>query len=112
MQRKKKISKDDKNNDPEVYIAASATRYNLMFSQMINATVLCNTDLSAGSTIKIIFEDSSSDKEKGPDQTRSGKYIIQALRHHFDGNNSVTSMNLIRDSYGLHFTKTSNVSSS
>lgn len=104
---KEKISKDDKNNDPEVYIAASATRYNLMFSQMINATVPCNTDLSAGSTIKIIFEDSSSDKEKGPDQTRSGKYIIQALRHHFDGNNSVTSMNLIRDSYGLHFTKTS-----
>lgn len=104
---KEKISPNDKNNDPEVYIAASATRYNLMFSQMINATVPCNTDLSAGSTIKIIFEDTSSDKEKGPDQTRSGKYIIQALRHHFNGNNSVTSMNLIRDSYGLHFTKTS-----
>jgi len=104
---KEKISKNDANNNPELYIAASNTRYNIMFSQALSVTVPCNTDLSAGSTIKIIFEDVSSEKEKGPDQTRSGKYIVQALRHHFNGENSVTSMTLIRDSYGLHFTKTS-----
>ena len=104
---KEKISKNDANNNPELYIAATGTRYNLMFSQSIAVTVPCNTDLNAGSTIKIIFEDTSQDKEKGPDQVRSGKYIVQALRHHFSGQNSVTSMTLIRDSYGLHFTKTS-----
>ena len=52
-------------------------------------------------------EDTSEKKEQGPDQVRSGKYIVYALRHHFDGEKSVTSMMLIRDSYGLHFTKTS-----
>ena len=55
----------------------------------------------------MIVEDTSENKEQGPDQVRSGKYIVQALRHHFDGERSVTSMMLIRDSYGLHFTKTS-----
>jgi len=104
---KENISTSDANNDPELYIAASSTRYNVMFSQSVDVTVPCNTDLHAGSTIKIIFEDTSQDKEKGPDQVRSGKYIVQALRHHFNGQNSVTSMTLIRDSYGLHFTKTS-----
>jgi hypothetical protein len=103
---KENISVNDKNNDPEVYIAAVATRYNLMFSQKISVTVPCNTDISAGSNIKLIVEDSSENKEQGPDRVRSGKYIVQALRHHFDGERSVTSMMLIRDSYGLHFTKT------
>ena len=78
-----------------------------MFSQKVQVTVPCNTDLHAGSNIKMIVEDTSENKEQGPDQVRRGKYIVQALRHHFDGERSVTSMMLIRDSYGLHFTKTS-----
>lgn len=101
------VSLDDKNNDPELYIAAVGVRYNLIFSQKVQVTVPCNTDLHAGSNIKMIVEDTSENKEQGPDQVRSGKYIVQALRHHFDGERSVTSMMLIRDSYGLHFTKTS-----
>ena len=104
---KSKVDLSDTNNDPELYVAAVGVRYNLMFSQMVSATVPCNTDLNAGSSIKIIVEDTSDKKEQGPDQVRSGKYIVQALRHHFDGEKSVTSMILIRDSYGLHFTKTS-----
>ena len=101
------VTLDDKNNDPELYVAAVGVRYNIMFSQMVSATVPCNTDLNAGSSIKILVEDTSEKKEQGPDQVRSGKYIVYALRHHFDGEKSVTSMMLIRDSYGLHFTKTS-----
>ena len=104
---KEKVSPNDKNNDPELYLAAAATRYNLLFSQVINTTIPCNTSLNAGSNIKLIIESTSEKKEQGPDQTSSGKYIIWGLRHHFSSENSVTSMVLIRDSYGLHFTKTS-----
>ena len=100
------VSPDDKNDDPELYLAAAATRYNLLFSQITHATIPCNTDLHAGSNIKLIIESTSENKEQGPDQTASGKYIIYGLRHHFSGENSVTSMILIRDSYGLHYTKT------
>ena len=104
---KEKVTPDDKNNDPELYLAAAATRYNLLFSQVIKSTIPCNTDLNAGSNIKLLIESTSDRKELGPDETASGKYIIWGLRHHFSGQTSVTSMILIRDSYGLHFTKTS-----
>ena len=104
---KEKVDPNDKNNDPELYLAAAPVRYNLLFSQVINTTIPCNTSLNAGSNIKLLIESTSERKEQGVDQTASGKYIIWGLRHHFSGENSVTSMVLIRDSYGLHFTKTS-----
>ena len=95
----------DVNNSPELYYAAGSTRYNILFSQVYSATVPCNTDLEAGHVLKLEIESNSQDKEQGPDESQSGNYIIQALHHHFEPNKSTTSMNLIRDSYGLHFTK-------
>ena len=100
----------DVNNSPELYYAAGSTRYNIMFSQIHSATVPCNTSLEAGNVIKLEVESNSEDKEQGPDQIQSGNYIIQALRHHFEPNKSTTHMNLIRDSYGLNFTKSPSAS--
>ena len=95
----------DPNNSPELYYAAGATRYNILFSQKYSIVVPCNTDLEAGQSIKLEIENISSNKEQGPDQKSSGRYIIQSLCHFFESEKSVTSMNLIRDSYGLHFSK-------
>jgi len=95
----------DVNNSPELYYAAGSTRYNILFSQVHSATIPCNTDLEAGHTLKLEIESNSKDKEQGPDQVQSGNYIIQALHHHFEPNKSTTSLNLIRDSYGMNFTK-------
>ena len=95
----------DPNNSPELYYAAGATRYNILFSQKYSIVVPCNTDLEAGESIKLEIENISSKKEQGPDQKSSGRYIIQSLCHFFESEKSVTSMNLIRDSYGLHFSK-------
>ena len=39
------------------------------------------------------------------DQVKSGKYIIRGIRHHFTPSVSTTGLKLIRDSYGLHFSK-------
>ena len=95
----------DVNNSPELYTAATSVRYNILRSQQYKVSVPCNTNLKAGDTIHIEFESKSDNKIQGPDQTRSGTYIIEALCHHFEPNKSITSMTLMRDSYGLHFTR-------
>lgn len=97
--------KTEVNNSPELYYAAGSTRYNILFSQVYNANIPCNTDLEAGKILKLEIESDSEKKEQGPDQVKSGNYIIQALHHHFEPNKATTAVNLIRDSYGLHFTK-------
>ena len=95
----------DVNNSPELYYAAGSTRYNILFSQKHSITIPCNTDLEAGDTLRLEIEDITEKKEQGPDQKSSGNYIIQSLCHYFEAEKSVTSINLIRDSYGLHFSK-------
>ena len=95
----------DPNNSPELYYAAATTRYNLLFSQSHSITIPCNTDLEAGDVIRLEIEDITEKKEQGPDQKASGHYIIQSLCHYFEAEKSVTSLTLIRDSYGLHFSK-------
>jgi len=93
------------NNSPELYYAAGTARYQVLFSQEHSIAVPCNLDLDAGNKIKLNIESVSSNKEQGVDQRQSGEYIIKSLCHHFEPNKAVTSINLIRDSYGLHFTK-------
>lgn len=95
----------DVNNSPELYYAAGSTRYNILFSQRHTITIPCNTDLEAGDTLLLDIEKVSDNKEQGPDQKTSGHYVIQSLCHYFEPEKSVTSINLIRDSYGLHFAK-------
>jgi len=93
------------NNSPELYYAAGTTRYNMLFSQKHSITIPCNTDLEAGDTLRVEIEDITDNKEQGPDQKQSGVYIISSLCHYFESEKSVTSLTLIRDSYGLHASK-------
>jgi len=92
------------NNSPELYHAATAARYNILFSQKYGITIPCNTDLEAGMSINLELENISyCSKEMGPDEKNSGTYIIQSLCHYLDSTKSVTSLEVIRDSYGLSF---------
>ena len=92
------------NNSPELYHAAGAARYNILFSQKYGITVPCNTDLEAGMAINLELENISyCSKEMGPDEKNSGTYIIQSLCHYLDSTKAVTSLEVIRDSYGLSF---------
>ena len=57
--------------------------------------------LQAGDLIEIELESVSDQKELGQfDETQSGKYIILHLCHHFDEKRSITSLTLVRDTYG------------
>ena len=76
-------------------------RYNLLHAHICNIQIPCNLELEAGDLIEIELESVSDQKELGQfDETQSGKYIILHLCHHFDEKRSITSLTLVRDTYG------------
>jgi hypothetical protein len=83
-------------------MAKSFSRYNLLFTQSLNMVVPCNVNLRAGQVIEAQFPKVEASKSAGVDEQQSGKYLIKELRHHFEANNMVTSLKLVRDSYGLY----------
>ena len=58
-----------------------------------------NTNLSVGNIIVVKFLKSNMES-KERDRRQSGNYMIKELCHHFDANQSLTSMTLIRDTFG------------
>ena len=112
----KKLEKDEdgkattSGRDPED-MAKSFSRYSLLFQQSLNITIPCNIDMRGGGVVKVVLpgvgpsEQGDGGKEqKEADPELSGIYLIRAVRHHFElgeGRN-VTSLNLIRDSYGVN----------
>ena len=95
------------NNDPTQWQTQSTARYNILFSQKLKLQVPCNPNLKAGDVIScdfpIVTEDS---KDQGAnDPVQSGRYLIVDLCHHFDPTRSITSMTLVRDSYGVYTKK-------
>jgi hypothetical protein len=83
-------------------MAKSASRYNILFTQSLNMVVPCNVNLKAGELIYAEFPAIEMTDKKQIDKQQSGNYLIKELRHHFEGNQVVTSLKLIRDSYGLY----------
>jgi len=88
------------NADPGEYQAQSIMRYNLLFTQTISMMIPCNTNLTAGDVIECKFPKISS-SETEFDTEVSGLYMIKELCHHFEPNNSYTSLKLIRDNFGI-----------
>tara|TARA_B100001996_G_scaffold99444_1_gene74478 strand:+ start:1115 stop:2464 length:1350 start_codon:yes stop_codon:yes gene_type:complete len=76
-------------------MAKSFSRYNLLFTQALNILVPCNIDLKVGDIIACKFPERNVDNH-----SMSGRYLIRELRHHFVMNQNVTSLKLMRDSYG------------
>ena len=89
------------NADPSDYQSQSIMRYNLLFTQSVSMTVPCNTDLKAGDVIDCQFPKISSE-DNSFDMEQSGLYMIKELCHHFEPNNSYTSMTLVRDNFGVN----------
>ena len=81
--------------------AKSYARYNLLFTQALFIQVPCNTKLKVGDIIRCDFPRLREGKADEVDKSASGKYLIKELCHHFMIAKNVTSMKLIRDSYGF-----------
>jgi hypothetical protein len=87
--------------DP-VDMAKSFARYNLLFTQSLNMVVPLNVNLRAGGLIYAQFQKVDASKSGEVDEEQSGNYLIKELRHHFESGQMVTSLKLVRDSYGLY----------
>ncbi len=85
-------------------MAKSFSRYNLLFTQALNMNVPCNVKLKAGDIIYAQFLQMESAQTGEVDKEQSGNYLIKELRHHFSPNEMLTSLRLVRDSYGLYGT--------
>lgn len=83
-------------------MAKSYSRYNLLFTQALNMVVPCNVTLKVGGVIYAEFPRIDVSSDKKADEEQSGYYLIKELRHHFEGGQMVTSLRLLRDSYGLY----------
>ena len=83
-------------------MAMSYSRYNLLFTQALNMVVPCNVNLKVGGIIHAEFPRIDRSTNMTSDEEQSGYYLVKELRHHFEGGQMVTSLRLIRDSYGLY----------
>ena len=89
----------DKNSDPKLWQRQAYMRYQLLFTQILNMVVPLNTNLSVGNIIVVQFLKANMEATE-KDRRQSGNYMIKELCHHFDANQSLTSMTLIRDTFG------------
>ena len=84
-------------------MAMAYSRYNLLFSQALNMNVPLNINLKCGDIIYAQFPKMEPANTGEVDPEQSGFYLIKELRHHFDPTNKMlTSIRLVRDSYGLY----------
>lgn len=82
------------------YQSISTVRYSLLYSQVLNIIIPCNTELRAGQLIECDIPKPTSNSNKSMESTASGKYVIASLCHRFDENRKAfTSLSLIKDSY-------------
>ena len=82
-------------------IAKSLARYNLLFTQSLNISIPMNVNMKVGDIIVCKFPRLNDGEAKEHDPNLSGKYLIRALRHHFEANVNATYLKLVRDSYGI-----------
>ena len=73
-------------------------RYNLLFQQVVRVVIPLNTNLQAGELVKLNFL--GSPEGSTYDRKQSGYYLIKELCHAFDTEQSITSMTVIRDTFG------------
>lgn len=94
------------NADPIEYQSQALMRYNVLFTQTITMTVPLNTNLRAGDVISCRIPKISTERSDEFDDEQSGLYMIKELCHYFDTERSLTSMKLVRDTFGYYGTNT------
>ncbi len=89
------------NQEIEKIYAQRSMRYNTLFTQVISIIVPLNSNIEAGSIIKINVPKITSDSRiENETEQISGLYMVKEMCHHFDPKGSWTSMTVVRDSYG------------
>lgn len=92
---------DDSGRD-SADMAKSFARYNLLFTQALNILVPMNINLQVGNILYADFQKIDASQSGEVDPSQSGYYLIKEVRHHFEGGQMLSSLKLVRDSYGLY----------
>lgn len=100
----------DKSHDYDVekskLLSTATSRYNQLFTVKINITIPADFSLEAGEMIFVDFPEQSSKENPTSNPRMSGVYMISALCHQVTpgknngGFQAITSLELVRDSYG------------
>ena len=91
-----------KKSDPLKFQMQSVTRYNTLFTNVLDMTIPLNSNLEAGMCVECEFPPMTTSGSGGDaiDNKQSGVYIIKELCHHYDIERSYTSMKLLKDFAG------------
>jgi len=95
-------------SDPTKDMRQSIIRYNTLVNQELQMTIPLNSTLRAGDIISCLFPKSTGESTKEYDREMSGLYMIKQLCHHFDSSYSITSLIIVRDTFGLNGTNNKN----
>ena len=88
----------DANSEANIYQKQSILRYNILFQQMVYIVTPLNTEVSVGNVVELKFIGTPEGEDY--DRQQSGFYLVKELCHSFDPERSVTSMTVVRDTFG------------
>jgi len=93
--------KEQENFKPKEWLNQGIMRMNQLFSQKTTITIPANFTLHAGDAIFVDAPQVSGDPENDKENTQTGGlYIIADLCHYISAKNTLTKLNLVRDSFG------------
>ena len=93
--------KEQENFKPKEYLNQGIMRMNQVFSQKTTITIPGNFTLHAGDAIFVDAPQVSGDPQNDKENTQTGGlYIIADLCHYISAKNTLTKLNLVRDSFG------------
>mgnify|MGYP001221941452 CR=1 FL=1 len=95
-----KNNPEQTNFDAENCAIQSIMRYNQLFTIQTTITIPGDFSIRAGDTVKCSFPKLDSDKNSGKNPQTRGIYMVAHVCHKITPENTLTSLSLVRDSYG------------
>ena len=95
------------NNDPEKpnydsrnTMVQSIMRYNQLFTVKTEITIPGDFSIKAGDVVQCDFPELAGNESKDINSESKGKYMVASVCHRVTPNSSITSLSLVRDSFG------------
>ena len=76
-------------------------RYNQLFTIQINITIPGDFSIKAGDLVECAFQEVSGSESKTVNPETKGIYMVAHVCHKLTPNSTLSSLSLIRDSYGI-----------
>ena len=95
-----KDNPDTPNYDAPNAMVQSVMRYNQLFSIQMNITIPGDFTIKAGDLVECAFQEVGGSQSKRINPETKGIYMVASVCHKLTPSDTLTSLSLIRDSYG------------